>query len=81
MNELIVNGNRFYILRIRWKGREEITLHNELASSIRKIKEAFLEEIDPKNIVLMSVEIKGDKFKIVGVPWSTIAVELVKEEF
>jgi hypothetical protein len=78
MTELEVKENRFYVLRIRQENGEKITLHNEIGSSVGRLKEALKSGISPDNLELMSIDVKGEKFEIKGVPWSIIAVELVK---
>ena len=78
MTELEVKENRFYVLRIRQENSEKITLHNEIGSSVERLKEALKSGISPDNLELMSIDVKGEKFEIKGVPWSIIAVELVK---
>ena len=78
MTELEVKENRFYVLRIRQENSEKITLHNEIGSSVEKLKEALKSGISPDNLELMSIDVRGEKFEIKGVPWSIIAVELVK---
>jgi hypothetical protein len=78
MTEIEVRENRFYVLRIKKENVEEITIHGEIGSSIKRIRDALKEGIDPDRVELMSVEIKGEKFEIKGVPWSIIAAELVR---
>jgi len=78
MTELEVKENRFYVLRIRQGNSEKITLHNEIGSSVERLKEALKSSISPDKLELMSIDVKGEKFEIKGVPWSIIAVELVK---
>lgn len=78
MSELEVKENTFYVLRIKQENSEKITLHNDLGSSVGRLKEALKGGISPEQLELMSVAVKGEKFEIKGVPWSTIAAELVK---
>jgi len=80
MTELEVKGSKFYVLRVKRDNSEEITLHSEIGSSIGRIRGSLKSGINPDNIELMSIEIRGEKFEIKGVPWSVIAAELVKEE-
>lgn len=58
---------------------KKITLHNDTDSPVRKIKEYLKHETIPEDIELMTVEIKEENFRITGVPWSEIAVKLIKE--
>ena len=77
--ELEIKGNEFYVLRVK-QGNVKITLHNEMDSPIKKIKEYLQKGTSPEDIELMTIEIEGDKFEIKGVPWSTIALGFVKSE-
>lgn len=79
MTELEIKEKRFYVLRIKQKDEEKLTLHNEIDSSIKRIRNSLKSGIKPDNIELMSIEIKEENFEIKGVPWSVIAAELVKE--
>jgi len=79
MTELEVKENRFYVLRIREENVERITLHSEISSSVERVREALKNGMSPESIDLMSFDVKEEKFEIKGVPWSTIAAELVKE--
>lgn len=78
MSELEVKENTFYILRTKEETNEKITLHDDFASSIGRLKEALKSGANPEKLELMSVNVKEEKFEIVGVPWSTVAAELVK---
>lgn len=79
MTELEVKKDRFYVLTVKQGKENRITLHSDMDSPVRRVKEYLKEDISPNNIELMTVEIKEDKFELKGVPWSTIAVMLVKE--
>lgn len=79
MTELEVKENRFYVLRIREENVERITLHSEISSSVERVREALKNGMSPESIELMSFDVKEEKFEIKGVPWSTIAAELVKQ--
>jgi len=78
MTELEVKENRFYVLRLREGSVEGITLHSEVSSSVERVREALKNGMSPESIELMSFDVKEEKFEIKGVPWSTIAAELVK---
>ena len=77
--ELEVKGKEFYVLRVK-QGNVKVTLHNEMDSPTKKIKEYLKKGTNPDDIELMTVEIEEDKFEIKGVPWSTIALGFVKSE-
>lgn len=78
MSELEVKGNIFYILRIREGDAEKLTLHDDFDSAVARLKEGLKTSSSPEHLELMSIDVKGEKFEIKGVPWSTIAAELVK---
>ena len=77
--ELEVKGNEFYVLTIKQENRK-ITLHNEMDSPIKKIRECLKKGASSDDIELVIVEIKEDNYEMKGVPWSTIAAGLVKSE-
>lgn len=77
--ELEVKGSEFYVLTVK-NGNGKITLHNEMDSPIKKIKEYLTKGKNPEDIELVIVQIKEDKYEMKGVAWSTIAAGLVKSE-
>jgi len=79
MTELEVKENTFYVLAVKQGESKKITLHNDADSPVRKIKEYLKGEASPEDIELMTVEIQEENFRIAGVPWSEIAVKLIKE--
>jgi hypothetical protein len=78
--ELEVKENKFYVLTVGQGKEKKVTLHNEMESPIIKVKDCLKNEIDPNDIELMTVEMKGEKFEIKSVPWSVIALGFVKKE-
>ena len=79
MTELEVKENKFYVLKAKQGNDCKITLHSDMDSPVRGVKEYLKGGTSPDDIELMAVEIREEKFEIKGVPWSTIAVMLVKE--
>jgi len=79
MTELEVKENTFYVLTIKQGESRRTTLHSDMDSPVRRIKEQLKSGINPDDVELMTVEIKEENFKITGVPWSEIAVRLIKE--
>ena len=77
--ELEVKENRFYVLTVKQGKGKKTTLHNDIDSPVRKVKEHLKGGTNPNDIELMVVEIKEEKFEIKSIPWSTIAMGLVKE--
>lgn len=76
--ELEVKGNEFYVLTVKQEGK--ITLHNEMGSPIKKIRECLKKGTSPDDIELVMVQIKEDKYEMKSMPWSIIAAGLVKSE-
>jgi len=79
MTELKVEENTFYVLKMKQGESSKITLHSDMGSPVRRIKEHLKGGANPEDIELMVVEIAEENFKIKGVPWSEIAVKLIKE--
>lgn len=79
MTELEVKENKFYVLTVKQGKENKITLHSDVDSPVHRVKEYLKGGASPDGIELMVVEIKEEKFEIKSVPWSTIAVRLVKE--
>ena len=74
-----VKENRFYVLTVKQGKGKTTTLHNDMDSPVRKVREYLKAGANPKDIELIVVEMKEEKFEIKSVPWSTIAIGLVKE--
>ena len=79
MTELEVKENTFYVLTTKQGESSRTTLHSDMDSPVRRIKEYLKSGASPNDIELMIVEIKEENFEIKGVPWSEIAVRLIKE--
>jgi len=79
MTELEVKENKFYVLTVKHGKERKITLHSDMDSPVSRVKECLKGGTSPDDIELMAVEIKEEKFEIKSVPWSTIAIGLVKE--
>lgn len=79
MTELEVEENTFYVLKVKQGESDKITLHSDMDSPVGRIKEQLKSGASPEDVELMVVEIAEENFKIKGVPWSEIAVKLIKE--
>lgn len=79
MTELEVKENTFYVLKVKQGKSSKITLHSDMGSPISRIKDHLKSGASPEDVDLMVVEIAEENFKIKGVPWSEIAVRLIKE--
>ena len=79
MSELKVKENKFYLLTKKDGKNREITLYADMELPIKRIKEYLKQGVEPDNLELVSVEVREDKYLIQGIPWSVIALKLVKE--
>lgn len=74
--ELTIKDNRFYVLNA---GDEKIIYVNEsTAVAALKKKIAENEELNPENIELLEVNTEGKQWEIKSVPWSKIAIGLIR---
>lgn len=69
--KLIIENDNKEIVRIEYK--------DKLIFSIDRLRD-LLKSIDVQYIFLSTVDISGKEWSIAGVPWSTIAMGLVREE-
>jgi len=76
---LEVKENTFYILVDKHEENNQMSLFDDLSSSVKVLKEAMKKELNADKFELMSVEYDEEQFKIKTVPWSIIALELIKE--
>ena len=76
---LEVKENTFYILVDKHEENSQMSLFDDLSSSVKVLKEAMKKELNADKFELMSVEYDEEQFKIKTVPWSIIALELIKE--
>jgi len=76
---LEVKENIFYILVDKHEENNQMSLFDDLSSSVKVLKETMKKELNANKFELMSVEYDEEQFKIKTVPWSIIALELIKE--
>jgi len=79
MTELEVKENIFYVLIVKQGSDRKITLYDDMDSPVRRVKEYLKGGTSPDDIELVTVEIKEEKFEIKTIPWSMIAIGLVRE--
>lgn len=77
--ELTLPGKEFYLLEAPMKDSREISIHLDMATAIDKIREYISKDIPTDKISLVTVTVDPEQLKAVGIPWSTIAVELIKK--
>lgn len=74
--ELKLEGNIFYLL----DAKSEKRLYNTEKEAVSALKTmaGSRTDIDPENIAILEVDTSSDKWMIKAVPWSKIAIELIK---
>jgi hypothetical protein len=81
VDHLTLPKNTFYILEITPKGsggQKTMSIHVEMPTAIDIIREAISKDTPTENISLMRVEIQPKQLSATGIPWSVLAVELIK---
>ena len=72
---LEIENNRFYVLEIgdrKWIFKTE-------KEAIEALKEkAKSEDVDPEKINVLEVDLSKEKWEVRGIPWSKIALQLIK---
>jgi hypothetical protein len=74
--ELKVKNDVFYALEA---GKEK-RLYDTERDAIESLK-TFIsgnKELNPENVSIMEVNIKGEKWEMKQIPWSKIAIELIR---
>lgn len=77
--ELTLPGKEFYLLEAPIKKGREISIHLGMDTAIIKIRDYISKDIPTDQISLVNVTVDPEQLKAVGIPWSTIAVELIKK--
>ncbi|KXB03572.1 hypothetical protein AKJ45_01275 [candidate division MSBL1 archaeon SCGC-AAA261F19] len=70
-----IENNRLFVLDMG----ETKEVFNKEEEAIAKMKESVGEDTDPESVAIFDVDISGDEWKIKQIPWSKIAVQLMKE--
>jgi hypothetical protein len=77
--EMKLKGNEFWLLKdTNQNGISRV--FDDLNDAVKSLRELMEGDVDVTSISLVSVDIEGDDWKIKQVPWSEIAVRLVKEK-
>ena len=76
--EMKVKDEKFYIL----EANEEKWIHDTEKSAVQSLKKMVSEneELNTENVSIIEVNPMGNKWKIQEVPWSKIAIELIRVE-
>lgn len=78
MTEMKIEDNKFYIL----EAGEEKWIHDTEKSAVQSLKKMVSksEELNQENVSIIEVNPTGKKWKIQEVPWSKIAIKLIRGE-
>lgn len=76
--EMKVKDDKFYIL----EAGEEKWVHDTEKSAVQSLKKIISENADlnPEDVSIIEVNPTGKKWKIQEVPWSKIAIKLIRGE-
>lgn len=76
--ELRIEDDRFFVLEL---GREKRIFDSEEAA-VASLKDALAEDekLNPETVNILEVDTSQEKWKIQGVPWSRIAISLIRGE-
>ena len=77
-NQLTLPGNTFYILEATLSDSKELSLHVEMETAVTMIHDYIGQDVPADKITLTQVEVEPGKLSAQQIPWSTIAVELIK---
>ncbi|MFQ6033870.1 MAG: hypothetical protein ACE5KR_03300 [Candidatus Bipolaricaulia bacterium] len=76
--ELRIDNDKFYVLEL---GKEKRIFDSEEAA-VASLKEALAEDekLNPEGVNILEVDTSEEQWKIQGVPWSRIAISLIRGE-
>ncbi len=74
--ELTIKDNKFYVLNTIDEKVIYVTENDAIAALKKKISEN--EELNPENVELLEVNTEGKQWEIKSVPWSKIAIGLIR---
>jgi len=76
--ELRIANDKFYVLEL---GKEKRIFDSEEAA-VASLKEALAEDekLNPEGVNILEVDTSEEQWKIQGVPWSRIAISLIRGE-
>jgi len=77
--ELKVKENNFYILINKNEKSNQMSVFDELSTSVKSLKELMKKGSSSNDLELMSIQYEEEQFKVKAIPWNIIAMELVKE--
>lgn len=76
--ELRIGNDKFYVLEL---GKEKRIFDSEEAA-VASLREALAEDekLNPEGVNILEVDTSEEQWKIQGVPWSRIAISLIRGE-
>lgn len=72
--EMKLEGNEFWLL----DSSDDKRIYDNLDDAVKSVKSLMESDVDTDNMSLVVVTFEGDNWSIKQVPWSEIAVKLVK---
>lgn len=76
--QMMLPGKEFLLLEAPDGDKREISIHLAMATAIEDIRGYIKKGVEPDSISLVTVTVEPQEMKAIGIPWSTIAVELIK---
>lgn len=77
--ELKVKENNFYILINKKDISDQLSVFDDLSSSVTVLKDLMKKGQNSEELELMNIQYEGEQFKIKTISWNVIAMELIKE--
>lgn len=76
--EMKIESDKFYILETG----EEKWIHDTEESAVQSLKRKVSKskDLNPKDVCIIEVNTTGEKWKIQEVPWSKIAIKVIRGE-
>jgi len=77
-DQLTLPKNTFYILEASFSDHKELSIHVEMKTAVITIHEYIGKDVPTDHITLTKVAVEPKQLSAQQIPWSTIAVELIK---
>ena len=74
--ELKIKNDTFFVLEA---GKDKI-IFDEVGDAVKRLKEVVAnnKELNPENVNIVEVSVKGEKWEMKTIPWARIAIELIR---
>ena len=78
--ELEIKNDKFWILENKSdQNNFQRYVYDEEKTAMSRLKK-LMKSVDVQQLFLSTVDVSGNEWKITGVPWSTIAMYIIREE-